>query len=154
MSTQRLLRPLILTLSTCFVAEAKTYENIPCRDVPAAVRAVAANQKTRQGTQPSCERITDKGETLYEVKVTVGSGKMREIVFRPDGQITEVEDESELSGIPPAARAAIVKAVAAGELRKVDIIRRGSTLLYEGEYRRQGAKKKVIVDAGGRVIPE
>jgi hypothetical protein len=41
--------------------------------------------------------------------------------------------------------------VASGELLKVDIIHRGRTLLYEGEYRQEGAKKKVIVNAAGAI---
>ena len=90
--------------------------------------------------------------SLYEVKVIAESGKMREIVFRPDGEIVEFEEEGDLSQIPAAARSAIERATAAGELLKVDVIHRGSTVLYEGEYRSGGTKKKVIVDARGQIV--
>jgi hypothetical protein len=79
---------------------------------------------------------------------------MREIVFHADGRLEEVEDESEIGSFPAPARAAIQKAVtsANGVLRKVDIIRRGSTVLYEGEYRIGEVKKKIIVDARGATV--
>jgi hypothetical protein len=146
------LLPAMLTLSVCFIAEAGASEKIECRDLPAPVRTAAAKQKTKQGTTPSCEKLTDNGQTLYELKVVVESGRMREIVYHPDGKLAEFEEESRLSEIPADARAGIEKAVASGELLKVDIIHRDRTILYEGEYRLEGAKKKVIVDAAGRIV--
>lgn len=107
-------------------------------------------QKLPALAQAACEKIQEHGETLYEVKVTPAPGQMREIVYRPTGEIAEWEEESQLKAIPQAAQAAILKAVASGELAKVDIIHRGQAVLYEGEYRVNGAKKKVIVDAAGR----
>jgi uncharacterized membrane protein YkoI len=123
-----------------------------CQDLPAAVRSAAAKQKGKPSTERSCEKISDEGKTLYEVKITTTAGKMREIVFRPDGTIAELEDEGDLESIPAAARAAIQKAASSGQLYKVDLIRRGSDVLYEGEYREGGTKKKIIVDATGRMI--
>jgi len=140
-----------LILCACVAAEAKTAEKMECRDVPAPVRTAAAKEKAKWGTEASCEKITDNGAVFYEVKITAESGKMREIVFRPDGQVAEFEEESQLAGIPSAARAAIEKAVASGELLKVDVIHRGRALLYEGEYRQAGTKKKVIVDGAGNL---
>ena len=142
----------VAVLSANLCAQARTSEKIECGAMPAAVRAAAQKQKMRQGTEAACEKITESGASLYELKVTAESGKMREIVFRPNGQIVEFENESELSQIPAAARAAIQKATLSGELLKVDVIHRGSTLLYEGEYRFQGVKKKVVVDARGRTV--
>src|SRR5262249_54046270 len=107
-------------------------------------RPVRARRRSRgQGReQRHPEEITDNGKTSYEVKIIAKSGRMREIVYRANGQVTEFEEESYLSEIPPGARAAIEKVVASGELLKVNIIHRGRALLHEGEYRLEGAKKK------------
>ena len=141
-----------LALPASLLAQARTSEPIACGEVPPAVRAAAQKQKTRKGTESRCEKITENGMSLYEVKVIAESGKMREIVFRPDGEIVEFEEEGDLSQIPAAARSAIERATAAGELLKVDVIHRGSTILYEGEYRNALVKKKVTVDARGRIV--
>ncbi len=142
----------MLVLSTTLLAQARNVEKMECAAAPAAVRAAAQKQKTQPGSEASCEKIAENGTILFEFKVTNEAGKMREIVFRPDGKMVEFEDESELSQIPPAARAAIEKATVSAELLKVDVIHRGATVLYEGEYRIGGVKKKVIVDTRGRVI--
>lgn len=152
--SQSLLRLLHLTLTVALYAQEKTAAPFPCQDLPSAVKTAAAKQGVPALSQASCEKIRKAGATLYEVKVTPAPGKMREIVFRPNGELVEFEEESELAAIPPAAQAAILKAVGAGELAKVDIIRRGSTVLYEGEYRMNGAKKKAIVDAAGRPVTD
>jgi hypothetical protein len=138
--------------STTLLAQARTVERIDCSAAPAAVRTAALKQKTRPGTEASCEKIAENGAILFEFKVTTEAGRMRETVYAPDGKLVEFEDESDLSQIPPAARAAIEKATASAELLKVDVIHRGSTVLYEGEYRLAGAKKKVIVDTRGRIV--
>lgn len=132
------------------VEAAKTAAPVACESLPVAIRTAASKEKTKAGTVPSCERILAGGRTLFEVKVTTPAGKMREIVYRPDGSIEEWEEETDLSAIPAGARAAIERAQGMGVLRKVDRIRRGSRTLYEGEYRDGGTKKKLIVDAAGQ----
>ena len=76
----------------------------------------------------------------------------REILFRPDGSIFEVEEPSTLSAVPPAARAAIQNAAKSGELVKVDLITRGSLVLYEGEIQKDGRKRSVRFDSAGRLV--
>ena len=131
-------------------APAKTAESVACDTLPAAVRAAASKEKSKPGTASSCEKILDNGRTLFEVKITTPDGKMREIVYQPGGKVEEWEEETDLAAIPAAARAAIQQARGLGVLRKVDVIRRGSLTLYEGEYRDGTAKHKLIVDANGR----
>lgn len=144
-----------LALLVCRPGEAaKKTDKVDCATLPAAVQAAAAKVKTKPGTTSSCERIVEDGRTLFEVKATMASGKVREIVYRADGQLQEWEEETDLASIPAAARAAIEKARGTGVLRKVDLIQRGRQMLYEGEYLDGAAKRKLIVDANGRPVPE
>lgn len=144
--------PSTFILAACLTASAKTAQDISCAALPSPVSTAAATYERKPGTEAECEKIDDSGKTFYEVKVTTAAGKMREIVFHPDGRLYELEDEGELADVPAAARMAIQKAVAKGELAKVDIIHRGKITLYEGEYREGGVKKKVIVDKTGKVV--
>jgi hypothetical protein len=131
---------------------AKSAESIACTTLPGAVRAAAAREKAKAGTTPVCEKILENGRTLFEVKITTPAGKMREMVNQPGGKLEEWEEETDLKSIPAGARAAIERAPGLGVLHKVDIIRRGSLTLYEGEYRKGPEKKKLVVDADGRAV--
>lgn len=144
----------ILTASTGCLWAQRTASPLPCRDLPPAVRKAADAFQPKPGTEPECEKISDKGRTLYNVKIITAESRMREVVFQEEGTLEEVQDEGNLATIPAPARATIQKAVAQrrGALRKVDVIRRGSTILYEGEFRVGEAKENIIVDARGHLV--
>jgi hypothetical protein len=152
MALAKVVEGIALLAMVAIPGQSRTAVAISCTDLPAKVASIAAKHPTKPGTQRSCERINDDSRILFEVKVVSPGGKMQEYVYGADGSLVEFEEESELAKIPPGARSAIQKAVAKSVLRKVDVIQRGSTKLYEGEYTDAGQKKKIIVDANGAVI--
>lgn len=137
---------------TIFLAAAffaKSNEPIDCAKLPAPVQKAAAASIKKSTSKPVCERITDGGKILFEVKITNAAGRMEELVYLPSGVLEESEEEIPAAEAPAAARNAIRAAVGHGELRKIDRIQRGKLTLYEGEYTMDGVKRKVIVDANG-----
>jgi len=141
---------LLLSFSLACAAE-KVVTMIEQKELPAAVAAALAKDKPAGATFRGFEREVIDGKTFYEVQMTV-AGKGREILYRPDGRIVETEEESTLEAIPAPAREAIQKAMGAGALRKVDIIREGKRLMYEGELLVNGQKLQVRFDGKGRKV--
>jgi uncharacterized membrane protein YkoI len=141
---------LLLTLTLFCYAE-KVVTMIEQRELPAAVAAALAKDKPAGATFRGFERELIDGKTFYEVQMTV-AGKGKEILYRPDGRIVETEEESTLDAIPVPAREAIQKAMGTGTLRKVDIIRAGKRVMYEGELLVDGQKLQVRFDGKGRKV--
>jgi hypothetical protein len=140
-----------LSVFIAAAAPERSAEFVNCTDIPAAVRKSAASHIAGSSMPPACERITEDRNILFEVKVITRAGRMQEWVYRPDGSLKESEEKIPAAEAPAAAREAIRRAVGNGQLRKIDKIQRGRQVLYEGEYAVDGVKRKVIVDASGRV---
>jgi hypothetical protein len=140
-----------LTVVIAAAAPERSAKAVDCTEIPSAVRTSAAPHITKSSKPPVCERITENDSVFYEVKVITAAGLMQEWVYRPDGSLQENEEEIPATAAPAAAREAIRRIVGNGQLRKIDRIQRAKQVLYEGEYTVDGAKRKVIVDAGGRV---
>ena len=150
MRTPRLISAGLLAAS--LLSADKIVTDIELKDLPAAVHDAASKRTPAGGVLRSFEREVINGETFYEVKMSLPNKGSREILFRPDGSIFEVEEPSTLSAVPPAARAAIQNAAKSGELVKVDLITRGSLVLYEGEIQKDGRKRSVRFDSAGRLV--
>jgi hypothetical protein len=143
---------LLLACSVSGFAE-KAVTMIQEKDLPAAVKAALARDKPAGATFRGFEREVIDGKLYFEVQMTV-AGKGREILYRPDGSILEIERETTIGEIPAPAREAIRKAMGDGTLRKVDVITRGQQVLYEGELLIKGQKSQVRVDAKGHSVSE
>ena len=142
---------LLLLTSLVSAYSEKAVTMIQERDLPAAVKAALAKDKPSGATFRGFEREVINGKVYFEVQMTV-AGKGREILYRPDGSILEVERETTIDEIPAPARDAIKKAMGDGALRKVDVITRGERVMYEGELLIKGQKSQVRVDAKGRPV--
>jgi uncharacterized membrane protein YkoI len=148
------MRTLVLLLAAaCPGFAEKTVTMIQEADLPAAVRAALAKDKPANATFRGFERETIDGKIFYEVQMTV-AGRGREILYRPNGSIVEIEQETAIEEIPAPARDAIRKAVGEGTLRKVDIVTSGRRVVYEGELLLNGQKSQLRVDAQGRRVAQ
>lgn len=141
---------LLASLGLAVFAE-KVVTMIGEKDLPAAVAAALAKDKPEGATFRGFEREVIDGKTFFEVQMMV-AGKGKEILYRPDGRIVETEEETTLEAIPGPAREAIRKAMGGGSLRKVDIIRAGKRVVYEGELLVEGKKSQVRFDGKGRAV--
>ncbi len=118
------------------------------RDLPPAV------QKTVQDTAGGAEirnidRETEDGVAQYEIE-TLLNGKHRDFNVSTKGALLVVEEETTMDSVPPAARAAILKRVADGKLRGVELFERGGETMYEAAYADKiGKRHEVLVKADG-----
>jgi hypothetical protein len=123
----------------------KTLESLP----PAVREAVEA--LSRGATLRGIAKEVENGETFYEVETTV-RGRTRDVMLDARGKLVSVEEQTTLSEIPAAARAAILKAVGAGKLVLVEKVTKGETIFYEGHISLGGSASEVKVYADGRPV--
>jgi hypothetical protein len=120
------------------------------RGLPPAVQQ-AVQAQSRGATLRRVAKEVTNGVTLYEAELTV-DGRRRDIIFDTHGKIVIVEDQTTLSKIPAAARAAIQKAVGTGKLVLVEKVTKGETTFYEGHITDGRSTLEVKVDANGKPI--
>jgi uncharacterized membrane protein YkoI len=134
-----------LLLASCAVA---ADSKMKLSDLPPAVQSTVKDQ-TKNATLGNISKEKEKGKTMYEVESTV-NGKSRDLMVDITGKLLSVEEETTLEGIPAAARAAILKKVADGKIKKVEILTQGSTVSYEAAYTgKNGKSAEVGVNADG-----
>jgi hypothetical protein len=88
-------------------------KKLPMKDLPAVVQKTVQDQ-TKGAEIKGRSQETEKGKTNYEVETTV-SGTHRDFLVDAKGTVIEVEDETAIDNIPPAAKAAIEKKAASGK---------------------------------------
>lgn len=143
---------MVEVLMAAMIFAEKTVTSIEMKDLPTPVRTAAGKQNAPADTVRSYEKIVIDGSIFYELKLKSPNGRAQEILFRPDGSIAETEEEIDITRIPAAARMAIEQAARAGELIKVDLIRRDGKELYEGEIRKNGKKISPIFNSAGQQV--
>jgi len=124
-------------------------KSLQVKDLPAAVQK--AVQDTLKGAEiKNISKEVEKGVTQYEVE-TMLNGKHRDFNVDAKGKLVVVEEETDIAGIPAAAKAAIVKKVAGGKLGMIETVDKGDGVtLYEASYTsRAGKKGEVLVKADG-----
>jgi len=133
-----------VSLGTFLAAEKK----IGPQDLPPAVQKAVPGE-TKGAKIKGYSQETEKGKTFYEVE-TIFNGKSRDLLFDASGALVEVEEEIALDSIPPAAKAAIEKRAANGEVNKVESVTRGQSVSYEAEITsKTGKRSEVAVKADG-----
>jgi uncharacterized membrane protein YkoI len=116
---------------------------------PAVQEAVKAHSKGATVRGFSME-VKD-GRTLYEAEMRV-NGRTRDLTFDAKGTIVSDEQQTTLSEIPAAARAAIQKAATGGKLTLVEKVMEGGATFYEGHITKAGKEIEIKVDADGTPV--
>ena len=124
--------------------EKVTLESLP----PAVQRAVKA--QSEGGVLRGLTKERQDGATVYEVELTV-HGRRKDMILDAQGTTLIVEEETNLSEIPPLARSAIQKAVGKGKLLLVEKVTKGEVTFYEAQVS-NGKALEVKVDADGRTV--
>jgi hypothetical protein len=88
---------------------------------------------------------------FYEAE-TIINVHHRDILFTDSGTLAEVEEETTLDSIPPAARSAIEKYAGRSKVLKVETVTRDNTTNYEADVRKGLRKSEVAVSADGKVV--
>jgi uncharacterized membrane protein YkoI len=131
-------------------AQEETEKAVTLQQLPPAVQeAVKAHSKGATVRGFSME-VKD-GRTLYEAEMRV-NGRTRDLTFDAKGTIVSDEQQTTLSEIPAAARAAIQKAATGGKLTLVEKVMEGGSTFYEGHIAKAGKEIEIKVDADGTPV--
>lgn len=125
-------------------------EKVTLKSLPPAVQQ-AVKAQIEGGQLLGVAREIQDGVTVYEVETTV-RGRRRDLILDGQGKILILEEETALGDIPPAARAAIQKAVGDGRLILVEKVTKGETTFYEGHIAKGSNALEVKVDADGKRV--
>ena len=120
------------------------------RDNPQAA-VVAAFQKAYPNA--TIKRVTTEregGKLVYEVE-SVDQGRRRDILYTPEGNAIEVEEEIAQSALPQAVLATVKKQHPKATISKCEKATRGATTEYEIQLK--GADlRELVLSPDGRLI--
>jgi uncharacterized membrane protein YkoI len=119
-------------------------------DLPPAVQN-AVKEQSKGARLRSLTKETENGKTEYEAELTVNDHN-RDVSFDSSGNVISVEDEVPLSSLPGPARAAILKALGSGTLKKVELLNEHGKTFYEASIRKGGKSSEIQVDPSGAQI--
>jgi len=145
---------LLALLAIAAVIAGAAEKKVAMKDLPAAVQKTVQDQ-TNGAEIKGLSRETENGKTSYEVETMV-NGKHRDLEIDAQGAVTEVEEETSLDSIPPAAKATIEKRAAGGKIGMVEAVSHaGAIVFYEAHFTaRSGKKQEVQVKPDGAETKE
>jgi hypothetical protein len=115
---------------------------------PAVEKAVQS--ETKGFTIKGFAEEREHGKTFYEVE-TIVDGHTRDILFSPDGNIAEIEEEVAFVSLPSAVQDGLTKKAAGASINKVEsLTRKGKLVAYEGAIKRNGRSAAIQVGPDGR----
>jgi len=142
---------LLVTLLAVALLAGAAEQKLALKDLPPAVQKTVQDQ-TKGADIKAISKETENGKTSYEIETMV-NGKHRDFDIDAHGAVTELEEETALDDLPPAARSAIQKKVAGGKIGIVETVTRGTTTSYEAQYTgKDGKKHEVRVKPDGTEV--
>jgi len=137
----------LLLAGTAFAQEKK----IKRSDLPPAVEKIVAAQSVG-ATIRGFSTEKEKGQTLYEVEMTV-NGHSKDISIAADGSIVEIEEQVALDSLSPEVKAGLQAKAGKGKLVKVESLTKKDKLVaYEAQVDTNGKKSEVQVGPGGKPL--
>jgi len=146
----RLLLASILVLSAIpfRLAEAK---RISLSELPPDVRKTAQEQ-SKGAMVTGYNKETENGQIEYEVEMIV-NGHSRDVAIAPNGAVTEVEEEVEMSALPAEVQKGLRSKAGNGTIKKVEsITKQGSLVAYEAQIQKAGKHEEIQVGPGGQPL--
>ena len=120
-------------------------------DLPPAVEKTVAAQ-SQGATIRGFSTEKEKGQTLYEVELTV-NGHSKDISMAPDGSIVEVEEQVVLDSLSAEVKAGLQARAGKGKILKVETITKKDKLVaYEAQVDTNGKKSEVQVGPDGKPL--
>jgi hypothetical protein len=120
-------------------------------DLPPAVEKTVAAQ-SQGATIRGFSTEKEKGQTLYEVEMTV-NGHSKDISMAPDGSIVEVEEQVVLDSFSPEVKTGLQAKAGKGKILKVEsITKKGKLVAYEAKVDTDGKKSEVQVGPDGKPL--
>ena len=142
---------IVLAIAMAAVAAGK---KLTLKDLPAPAQKTV-NDNLKGAEIKNIGKETEDGVAQYEIE-TMLNGKHRDFNVDTKGNLIEVEEETTMEAIPPAARTTILKKVGDGKLRSVETVSKpGKDLTYEAGYTTEAGKHaEVVVKADGAETKE
>src|SRR5260370_36951178 len=120
-------------------------------DLPPAVERTAAAQSAG-ATIHGFSTEKEKGQTLYEVEMTV-NGHSKDITMAADGSIIEIEEQVALDSLSPEVKAGLQAKAGKGKILKVESLTKKDKLVaYEAQVETNGKKSEVQVGPDGKPL--
>jgi hypothetical protein len=120
-------------------------------DLPPAVEKTVAAQSAG-ATIRGFSTEKEKGQTLYEVEMTV-NGHSKDISMNADGSIVEIEEQVALDSLSPEVKAGLQAKAGKGKILKVESLTKKEKLVaYEAQVETNGKKSEVQVGPDGKPL--
>jgi hypothetical protein len=120
-------------------------------DLPPAVEKTVAAQSAG-ATIRGFSTEKEKGQTLYEVEMTV-NGHSKDISMTADGSIVEIEEQVALDSLSPEVKAGLQAKAGKGRILKVESLTKKDKLVaYEAQVDTNGKKSEVQVGPDGKPL--
>jgi hypothetical protein len=117
---------------------------------PAVEKTVAAQSAGATILGFSTEK--EKGQTLYEVEMTV-SGHSKDVSMTTDGSIVEVEEQVPLDSLSAEVKAGLQAKAGKGKITKVESLTKKDKLVaYEAKVETNGKKTEIQVGPDGKPL--
>jgi len=145
---------LLALLIAAVVISGAAEKQVSMKDLPPAVQKTVQDQ-TKGAEIKGLSMETENGKTSYEVE-TVFNGKHRDLAIDAKGVVIEVEEETAVASVPPAARATIGRKAVGGRVVLVETVTSGNAIMaYEAEYiDKNGRKREVRVKPDGTEVKD
>jgi hypothetical protein len=120
-------------------------------DLPPAVEKTVAAQSAG-ATIRGFSTEKEKGQTLYEVEMTV-NGHSKDISIAPDGAIVEIEEQVALDSLSPEVKEGLQAKAGKGKILKVEsLTKKDKIVAYEAQVETNGKKSEVQVGPDGKPL--
>ena len=134
-----------LSCSTAMAGEKK----ISKKDVPVAVLKAFTSAYPNAKVH-SYAKETEKGETFYELETTDSKAK-RDLLFKADGTIAEVEEMLTKENIPETVSKTLSAEFPKGKILGVEKTTKGTDVTYEARIMNGKEKLEVVMSGDGKV---
>ena len=126
-------------------------QKIKRSDLPPAVEKTIAVQSAG-ATIRGFSTEKEKGQTLYEVEMTV-NGHSKDVSMTPDGSIVEVEEQVAFDSLSPEVKGGLQAKAGKGKITKVESLTKKDKLVaYEAQVETNGKKSEVQVGPDGKPL--
>ena len=139
---------LIFALAVTVAGLPAADKKIQMKDLPHQVQTTVQAEEAKGARIVGLAVEVEGGKTMYEVETTVG-GHSRDLLVDAAGRIVETEEETSISAVPAAVKAALE---ARGKVGKVETVTKGTAVTYEAVVEKNGKKTEVAVTAAGKPI--
>ncbi len=120
------------------------------RDKPPAAVVAAFQKAYPNATIKRVATEHEGGKLVYEVE-SVDQGRRRDILYTPEGNTIEVEEEIQQSALPEAVLATVKKQHPRATISKCEKVTRGATIEYE-IHLKGAAVRELVLSPDGKLI--